>query len=270
MPQSEKSEKKKKPTQKEKLSLIYKGLIALAAVVGILLQCEIGTSDFSLSSLRMFTTLSNLAVAAFFIIYVVMCMMGGARSISTKAMPEKSETVPGKSEAVLGKSETRPGGSEAVPGKSVAVPDRSVAREKTVEYFKFMITMSIMLTGLVAHFMLRKMFVNMESEVKAGLVLLHYVVPIATFLDWILFDEKGRTDRKMPLFAALFPIIYVAVSMIAAQFMTGDNRYPYPFLNVDMLGAGTVAMNIVLLTAAFFTVGYLGVWADHRLAGKKI
>ena len=140
MPQSEKSEKKKKPTQKEKFSLIYKGVIALAAVVGILLQCEIGTSDFSLSSLRMFTTLSNLAVAAFFIIYVVMCMMGGARSISTKAVPEKSEAMSGK----------------------------SAAREKTVGYFKFMITMSIMLTGLVAHFMLRKMFVNMEPEVKAG------------------------------------------------------------------------------------------------------
>ncbi len=239
MPQSEKSEKKKKPTQKEKFSLIYKGVIALAAVVGILLQCEIGTSDFSLSSLRMFTTLSNLAVAAFFIIYIVTCV-----------------AVPGK--------------SEARTSKSVAMSGKSAAREKTVGYFKFMITMSIMLTGLVAHFMLRKMFVNMEPEVKAGLMLLHYVVPIATFLDWILFDEKGRTDRKMPLFAALFPIVYVAVSMVAAQFMTGDSRYPYPFLNVDMLGAGTVALNIVLLSAAFLAVGYLGVWADHRLAGKKI
>ncbi len=136
MPQSEKSEKKKKPTQKEKFSLIYKGVIALAAVVGILLQCEIGTSDFSLSSLRMFTTLSNLAVAAFFIIYIVTCV-----------------AVPGK--------------SEARTSKSVAMSGKSAAREKTVGYFKFMITMSIMLTGLVTHFMLRKMFVNMEPEVKA-------------------------------------------------------------------------------------------------------
>ena len=108
----------------------------------------------------------------------------------------------------------------------------------------------------------------MEPIAKAGLTLLHYVVPIATFLDWILFDEKGKTDKIMPLFATLFPIIYVVVSMIAAQFMTGDNKYTYPFLNVDMLGAGMVALNILLLAAAFIAVGYLGVWVDHRLTRK--
>lgn len=208
---------------KKKISLIYKGFIVLAAVIGILLQCEIGTSNFSLSSFRMFTTLSNLAVAVFFITYITV-------RVSKSAC--------------------------------------SSAKEKVLRYFKFMITMSIMLTGLVAHFMLRGMFVNMEPIAKAGLTLLHYVVPIATFLDWILFDEKGKTDKKMPLFAALFPIIYVVISMIAAQFMTGDNKYPYPFLNVDMLGAGMVALNIVLLAAAFIAVGYLGVWVDHKLDRK--
>ena len=208
---------------KKKISLIYKVFIVLAAVIGILLQCEIGTSNFSLSSFRMFTTLSNLAVAVFFITYITV-------RVSKSACSETKETA--------------------------------------LRYFKFMITMSIMLTGLVAHFMLREMFVNMEPIAKAGLTLLHYVVPIATFLDWILFDEKGKTDKKMPLFAALFPIIYVVVSMIAAQLMTGDNKYPYPFLNVDMLGAGMVALNIVLLAAAFIAVGYLGVWVDHKLDRK--
>ncbi len=51
--------------------------------------------------------------------------------------------------------------------------------------------------------------------------------------------------------------------MIAAQFLTGENKSPYPFLNVDTLGAGTVVLNIILLSAAFLTVGYLGVAADH-------
>ena len=202
-------------------SLIYKSFIALAAVVGILLQCEIGTGDFSLSSFRMFTTLSNLAVAVFFVAYDVMHMPNSIYS---------------------------------------------EVKEKLIRYFKFLITMSIMLTGLVAHFMLRKMFVNMEPMVKAGLILLHYVVPIATFLDWILFDEKGRLDKKMPLFATLFPISYVVISMIMAQFMTGDNKYPYPFLDVDTLGVGMVVMNIIFLAVAFLAVGYLGVWIDHRVA----
>ena len=66
----------------------------------------------------------------------------------------------------------------------------------------------------------------------------------------------------MPLFAAFFPIVYVAVSMIATQFLTGDGKYPYPFLNADTLGISAVTRNIVLLAAAFLAVGYLGVVVD--------
>ena len=204
---------------KRKISLAYKCLILLSAVVGILLQCGIGTGSFSLCSFRMFTTLSNLAVAMFYIAYV--------------------------------SAEHRKPGSAENSVKFV--------------YCKFLITMSILLTGLVAHFMLRGMFDGMDAPAKAGLTLLHYVVPIGTFLDWLLFDVKGRTTRKMPLFAAVFPIAYVIVSMIAAQFLTGDDRYPYPFLNVDLLGAGAVALNVVLLAAAFLAVGFLGVFVDHKL-----
>lgn len=199
------------------MSVIFKCLIFLSAVLGILLQCEVGTSDFSLSSFRMFTTLSNLAVALFYLVYVL---------------------------------------------AELCKPS-SVENSVKFGYCKFLITMSILLTGLVAHFMLRGMFDRMDVIVKAGLVLLHYVVPIGTFLDWLLFDVKGKATRKMPLFAALFPLLYAAVSMIAAQFLTGESKYPYPFLNVDALGVGAVVLNIVLLAVAFLAVGYLGVAADH-------
>jgi hypothetical protein len=210
---------------KRTISLAYKFLILLCVVIGILLQCEVGTSDFSLYSFRMFTTLSNLAVAVFYLAYLV--------------------------------AEIRKPGSAEGAVK--------------FGYCKFLITMSIMLTGLVAHFMLRGMFDSLDTIAKAGLTLLHYVVPISTFLDWLLFDVKGNTTWKMPLFATIFPIAYVTVSMIKAQFLTGEDKYPYPFLNVDTLGVGAVALNIVLLAVAFLAVGYLGVAADHgmkRLRGE--
>ncbi len=204
---------------KSKISLIYKALIFSCAVTGILLQCEVGTSNFSLYTFRMFTTLSNLAVAVFYLAYII--------------------------------AEARKPGSASDSVK--------------FGYFKFLITLSIMLTGLVAHFMLKGMFDDMDEIVKAGLALLHYVVPIGTFLDWLIFDIKGNTKWKMPIFSALFPIAYVTASMISAQFLTGDNKYPYPFLNVDALGASAVALNIVLLAVAFLAVGYLGVAVDHGM-----
>lgn len=39
--------------------------------------------------------------------------------------------------------------------------------------------------------------------------------------------------------------------------------------NVDSLGAGMVALNIVLLTVAFLVVGFLGVWIDPKLANSN-
>ena len=139
---------------KERRSLIYKVFIVLVAAIGILLQCEVGTSGFSFTSFRMFTTLSNVAVAVFFVVYI-------ALRTSVYNFPKTNTNV--------------------------------------IRYFKFLITMSIILTGLVAHFMLRDMFEDMEPMVKMGLTFLHYVVPIATVFDWILFDEKGKTKWKKPL-----------------------------------------------------------------------
>ena len=46
------------------------------------------------------------------------------------------------------------------------------------------VVMNILLTGLVAHFMLRGMFDGMDPIVRTGLTLLHCVVPIGTFLDY--------------------------------------------------------------------------------------
>ena len=209
---------------KEKIALIYRCFIVLAVVIGVLLQCEAGTSEFSVTSFRMFTTLSNIAVGTFFVVYI-------ASDLSKNGISDKKRNV--------------------------------------LRCFKFLITLCIMLTGLVAHFMLREMFADMDQMVKAGLTFLHYIVPIAVVLDWVIFDEKGNTKWKMPLFAALFPVIYGAVSLIVAPFIQGEDKYPYPFLNVDALGAGTVALNIVLLAAAFLAVGYLGVLIDHKISKKK-
>ena len=202
-----------------KISIIYKSLILVSAISGILLQCEIGTSNFSLISFRMFTTLSNLAVAIFYFTYVV---------------------------------------------SEIRKPNSAINSIK-FKYFKFLITMSIMLTGLVAHFMLKGLFDEMDYIVKASLVLLHYVVPIATFLDWLILDIKGQTTKLMPLFSAIFPIVYVIVSLISAQYISGEGKYPYPFLDVDTLGIKVVLINIVLLSIAYFVVGYLGIYIDHKI-----
>ena len=203
----------------KKLSVIFKSFIVICSAVGILLQCGLGSGAMSGESLRMFTTLSNLAVLVYFVFHIVFMVHG--------QLP------------------------------------RSMHRAK------FAVTLSIMLTGLVAHFMLRPYFASVTGLYKTALTLLHYVVPISVVADWMLFDKKGHTDNSMPLFAAVFPIIYAAVSLAMAAVDPTRWPVPYPFLDFDALGWGGVVLNIILLAAGFLAVGYLGVWVDRRLAKKQ-
>ncbi len=144
---------------KRKLSIVYKCLIAFSAIVGILLQCGLGTGSFSLYSFRMFTTLSNLAVAVFYVAYII--------------------------------AEIRKPNS---PKESVKF-----------KYCRFLITMSILLTGLVAHFMLRGMFDGMDAIVKAGLTLLHYVVPIGHCLIGCYLTQKAKPLGRCRFSPLSFP-----------------------------------------------------------------
>lgn len=130
--------------------------------------------------------------------------------------------------------------------------------------WKFMITMGILLTGLVAFFMLRGMFDSLPATEQFGIALLHDVVPVSVFLDWVIFDRKGQAQIWMPLFATLFPIAYVLISM-TVETVSRRGDYPYPFLNVNALGWPMVLLNILGLSVGFIAVGYLGYAIDHKL-----
>ena len=204
----------------KKLSLIFKAFIVLCAAAGILLQCGLGSGALSGTSLRMFTTLSNLAVAIYYVFHIAFALRGGLPC--------------------------------------------------SMHRFKFAVTLCIMLTGLVAHFMLRQYFADVTGLYKTALTLLHYVVPISVVADWLVFDEKGNAQNYMPLFAAAFPVVYAAVSLAMAVADPDRWPVPYPFLDFSLLGWGGVMISMLGLAAAFLGVGYLGVWVDGKLAkGKK-
>lgn len=219
-------------------AMILKVFIVIAAVCGILLQCGVADGQFSFETFRMFTTLSNLAVAVYFAWHVVAALRGSSGA----------------------------GDDKRVPGKGRG---RRAAEVPSYMYkWKFMVMMGILLTGLVAHFMLRGMFDSLPSAERFGITLLHYVVPIAVLLDWILCDERGMVRAWMPPFAALFPVIYGAASMTIVG-ITGSGNYPYPFLNVDELGLGTVLLVMAGLAAGFMIVGYILYFLDRLAARRK-
>lgn len=225
---------------KKRASIIFKIFIIIVGITGIALQCGVGTDKISLLSFCMFTTQSNLAVIVYYICHLLICRKSDCVTVENTSKAPNSDC-----EDAVNKQHRR-------------------AREEGLVQWKFLITMGILLTGLVAHFMLQGQFDDLPAGHRFGLILLHYVVPISVFLDWLLFDEKGRTKKWMPLFATIFPLLYVTTAMIVVAGF-GLLTYPYPFLNVDVLGWTAVLLTIAGLSAAFVAVGFLGYALDHLL-----
>lgn len=98
--------------------------------------------------------------------------------------------------------------------------------------------------------------------------LIHIVTPCLLIADWLLFIPKGAFRAIDPLLWTLIPYAYLVFGFgygaLGGEFTPG-HTYPYPFMNIDALGAGGVALWIVALSAALVAVGYVFVLIDRLL-----
>lgn len=88
---------------------------------------------------------------------------------------------------------------------------------------------------------------------------LHTLIPVLYLIDWIVFSNKKALSYSTIPYWVIYPLVYGVMTLgkgLATQ------TYPYPFLNVNALGYGGVALNMagfLLLyavgAAIFITVG---------------
>lgn len=133
--------------------------------------------------------------------------------------------------------------------------------------------MCVSVTGLVYHFMLHGRF-EMQGTILLSNILLHYVVPVATAADWVLFDDKGFFDLRSAIRWLLAPVAYtifvhIAVAMGAHLGPYGE-KYPYFFMDVDAMGIPVSIAVLIGMAAGFFLLGLFWVWADRGLAKKAV
>lgn len=148
------------------------------------------------------------------------------------------------------------------------------AHEPWAPKFKYMVMLGITVTCLVAHFMLEGGYVFQNGKFQPHMLIAHYIVPIATILDWLLFDKKGHISWTDPLIWPVYPLVYLAYACFLVLGLgvrcSEDNRWPYPFLNVDVLGVPTVLGICVGLVVAFIVLGYGYALIDHQLAKRQV
>ncbi|MCR2811472.1 MULTISPECIES: Pr6Pr family membrane protein [Microbacterium] len=131
----------------------------------------------------------------------------------------------------------------------------------------------ILTTALVSHVLL-----NLGANPLPGLVvadpdtalanrslfLLHYVVPAMVLVDWLLFGPRRAVRWRDAALWLLYPAAYAVVTLArGVLFPTIADRFPYPFLDIDALGPGGVALGIVQVVVVIAVIA-IGVIALDR------
>jgi len=114
-------------------------------------------------------------------------------------------------------------------------------------------------TGVVYAVLLSDLPSGGDSTIPWVNEVLHYLMPLVVFLDWLFVPPKHAIRLRESLTWAAFPLAYALYSLIRGAATTW---YPYPFLNVDMHGLGRVLVNCIGIgigTIVFVTaIGWLG------------
>jgi hypothetical protein len=81
--------------------------------------------------------------------------------------------------------------------------------------------------------------------------IVHKAFPVLVVLDWLI--DPPETDLRMQDVALwlIFPLVWVAVTLVRGAL---DNWYPYPFLDPDHGGYGSVGYHVLAIFAGFLVI----------------
>jgi hypothetical protein len=116
-----------------------------------------------------------------------------------------------------------------------------------------MITLSMGMVGLVYHTLLAQNFAfsGLRWWADHGL---HSLLPALMLWFWLMETSRANPRGGQPLLWLLWPFGYGIYALVRGAL---GGRYPYPFLNVEALGVGAVALNGGVLLAGFVGFAYL-------------
>lgn len=100
---------------------------------------------------------------------------------------------------------------------------------------------------------------------------IHYVVPLMTLVEWVLFESHGELRWYYSLCWLMAPVAYLiyVYAMVRQNVWFGVDRVPYFFLDYRTLGWGRVTVYTLLIAALVVSVGMLMVCVDHWIWRKK-
>ena len=96
-------------------------------------------------------------------------------------------------------------------------------------------------------------------------LLLHTVVPVLAVGGWLVFGPRRATSGRIAALTLVFPFLWSVLALVRGPIV---DFYPYPFVDVRVLGYPRVLVNMLLVGVLFIALSSVAVLADRRLPGR--
>lgn len=127
------------------------------------------------------------------------------------------------------------------------------------------VALCIGVTGLIYFFVLSSTWAPTGAQWWVDRAL-HYATPLLYLAWWLGGVEHGRLRWSDPLRWVLFPALFLLWALLHGAW---THWYPYPFLDVAVLGYAAVLRNGVLIGGLFGVLG-LSIVALDRALGRRV
>lgn len=116
-----------------------------------------------------------------------------------------------------------------------------------------MITVVMAVIGLGYHVLLASLYTyeGLAWWADQGL---HTAVPVLTVLWWVTYAPKTGLKWYDAVRWLIWPILYTDYALVRGL---ASGFYPYPFLDISVLGIAQVMLHVVALAAVFMALGLL-------------
>ncbi|MCH2190912.1 MAG: Pr6Pr family membrane protein [Gammaproteobacteria bacterium] len=114
-----------------------------------------------------------------------------------------------------------------------------------------MSTVAIMGVGIIFHTLLSSPANQQGLDLLANLIT-HTFIPILTFLWWAGFQSQHYFAWQDAIAGIFFPAIYCVYALVRAEY---SGFYPYPFIDLEKLGAAGLIKSIFIISLAFLILG---------------
>ena len=123
----------------------------------------------------------------------------------------------------------------------------------------------IAIVGIAYHLLLRQLWNPQGGQLLAD-ILLHSVMPAAYLLYWFLFAPRNGLHWKDAVAWLGYPGVYLVYSLARGAAI---GVYPYPFVDVNLLGYGGVFVRAAIFLLAFLAMGLLVVAVGRSTRGRS-